>query len=434
MTHATYKTLSSIRREFLLGSVILSGLVIGVGGWAASASVSSAVIGTGEVVLDGNQKQVQHLEGGIVEDIRVREGQIVEAGELLVRLDGTADRARLLELGAKLNELIARRARLRAEASGAEAMESVAGPGGGLADLNREAIVRHQRDMFAARRQAREAQITVFRRKIEQLAAVADNLRARVAAKREQTSLLGKDIANTESLVEKGHATHTQLRALRRELEEVRADMGGFAAEIGRAEIEAAEAELRIAQIGIEFREQAVAELGEVETAIQAMSEQYRAAEDRLRRLEVRAPQSGRVLALEVHTRRGVVQPGQSMMRIVPEDALIIEARVEPQSIDRLQPGQTANVRLSAFNQQTTPELLGQVETISADRLHDSATSQSYYLARVRVSKDELARLGDKELVPGMPAEVFFEGGERTVLSYLVKPLSDQLERSFREE
>ena len=188
MTDKTSSAISSVRRELLLGSVIVASLLLGIGGWASQASISSAVIGAGEVVVEGNQKQVQHLEGGIVAEIRVREGQLVDAGALLVRLDGTADRAKLQETDARLTELIARRARLQAEASDATDMALPAALQARKADPDVAAIVRGQRDMFAARRQSRDAQIVVYRRKIEQLAAVADSLRARVSAKEQQAA------------------------------------------------------------------------------------------------------------------------------------------------------------------------------------------------------------------------------------------------------
>lgn len=429
------RTRSSLRRHLIVGLAVTTLLIGGVGGWSAFASISSAVIASGKVVVESNSKLVQHAEGGIVGEIAVRDGDRVEAGDVLVRLDGTATKANLAIITKQMNELETRRSRLLAERDDQrelvfpEGLEERARASGEFDSLEGE------RKLFQARFATLSGQREQLRERITQTHDEIAGLTAQRDAKAREIELTEKELELLSGLREKKLVPVTQYMALEREAAKVQGEHGQLIAEIARTEGRVSETQLQVLQLDKEFRETVLGELRTVEAELAELAERRVAALDQLRRLEVQAPQSGVVHQLSIHTRGGVITPGQALMQIVPQnDALIVEARVAPGDIDQVRSGQDAVVHFTAFNQRTTPQLTATLYSVAADLTEDERSGEQYFLARLRLSEAEMTRLGALKLNPGMPAEVFIQTGARSALSYLVKPFEDQLSRAFREE
>ncbi len=417
----------------LAGLVVVIGLFGGLLAWSATATIDGAVVAPGTVVVDSNRKAVQHLDGGIIGAILVREDDSVEAGQVLLRLDDTIERAELAIVVDQLHELMARQARLRAEVDGSETVAFDAA----LLALGGEAKVRGildgQLELFRAGRAAREGRRRILEQRIANFRDQIAGLKAQRAARSRQMKLIRQELAGVERLHEKGHAPLTRVLELKRQLSRIEAQSAEHSTDIARATNSIGEVGLQKIQIDQDFREEVTEQLRDVQARIQGLVERRVAAEARLARIEVRAPQSGRVLALKAHTVGGVIRAGETVMEIVPDDdALVLQAQVLPQDVDKLRSGQSSRIRLSAFDQQTTPEVLGTLESLSADQLEDPRGG-TYFVARIRIDDAELARLGDLELVPGMPAEVFIRTGERLAISYLLKPLLESFARAFKD-
>ncbi len=426
---------ASIRRYLVFGMLVLVLLIGGIGGWAVMARVSSAVVASGLVVVESSTKRVQHREGGIVGEILVANGDRVKAGDLLIRLDETLVRANLGIVMQELSERKARRARLEAER---DEVTEITFPPELLARANNSEVQRvldGQKTLFAARLTTQRGQVEQLRQRIEQLNEQIDGLEAQKVAKNDESRLIEEELVGLQELHKKGHVPITRIIALQRDAARLKGESGALTSQIAVNKGRISETELQILQIKRDFQESLLRELQEVQLQIASLEERRIAAEDQLRRIEIRAPISGLVHELAVHTVGGVIQGGETVLQLVPEtDALIIEARLSPTDIDQIEDGQPAVITFSAFNQRTTPQLNATVMTVSPDLSHDQKTGVSYFTARLRLNEGEEKRLGDKRLVPGMPAEVFIRTGERTVISYLVKPLSDQLRRTFREQ
>lgn len=428
-------TRQSLRRHLLTGFVIAGVLVGGVGGWSALASISSAVIASGRVVVESNSKLVQHAEGGIVGEIAVRDGDRVEAGDLLVRLDGTATKANLAIITKQMNALETRRTRLIAERDRNRQLtfpEHLRKQAQADSDFD---LLEGERKLFEARWVTLSGQREQLQERITQTRDEIAGLSAQRDAKAREVELTLEELEIIRGLKEKKLIPITQYMALERESAKVQGEHGQLLAEIARTEGRVSETQLQVLQLDKEFREGVLGELRSVETELAELAERRVAALDQLRRLEIQAPQSGIVHQLAIHTRGGVITPGQALMQIIPQDdTLIVEARVAPGDIDQIQVGQDAVIHFTAFNQRTTPQLNASLFSVAADLSEDERSGENFFLARLRLSEEEHARLGDLELTPGMPAEVFIQTGARTALSYLVKPFEDQLSRAFREE
>ena len=424
----------SIRRHIVAGMAIVVLLVFGVGGWAATTELAGAVISSGHLVVDSNVKKVQHPTGGIVAELRVHEGDRVTAGEILVRLDDTEARAAVSMLAKQLDELSARRARLETERDDADEIVFPSELVQRAEDSDVSHVIAGERKLFELRRTARNGQKAQLRERVAQLREEIRGLLGQAKAKDKEIELINKELVGVRELRAKNLVPVTRLTALERDaarLEGERSQLLGYSAE---AKGKITETELQIIQVDQDLRSDVGKELADIRAKASELSEQKVAAEDQLKRIDVRAPQEGRVLQLAVHTIGGVIAPGEPIMLIVPEaDKLTIEARIAPQDIDQLHTGQSALLRFSAFDQRTTPEIDGEVNLISADLTQDQRTGASYYLVHITPNSRELARLGNVKLVPGMPVEAFIQTGERTVLSYLVKPLRDQITKAFRE-
>ena len=425
---------TSLRRHLVWAFVVIAALAGGLGTAAALVEISGAVIAPGNIVVETNLKRVQHQEGGIVEAIHVREGQSVEAGDLLVQLDGTIAKANLTVVTTRLRELQAQEARLMAERDGQETL-IVPEP---LAALNADpavaAILQGQRSLLDARRTSRAGRKAQLNEQIKQFREQITGLTSQRAAKAEEIELVAKELSDLSSLLEKRLIQQSRITALKRDEARLRGEHGGFTSQIAQVEQAISERKIQILQIDEEMRAEVVEQLPAVRGEIAQLIEQRVAALEELRRLEIRAPSAGYVHQLAVHTVGGVVAAGEDLMQIVPhEDVLVVEARVAPNDIDQLGPAQEAVVRFPGLDQRTTPELAARILTVSADLIEDPTDGTRYYEARLALSEEEIARLGDTRLVPGMPVEAFVQTGERTILSFLLKPLSDHLARAFRE-
>jgi HlyD family secretion protein len=429
-----FDPLRSIRMNLLVGATAAITLFGGIGGWAASTDFAGAVLAQGEVVVESHLKEVQHPKGGVVGELLVRDGQRVRAGEIVVRLDATVTRADLAVVTHQIDELTARQARLKAEREGAGAIEFPAALTVRAAEPAIAALLAEEQRLFDLRRNALEGQRAQLRERVAQVAEETRGLAVQIKAKEAAARLIEEELSGVRVLWEKQLVPIQRLKPLEREAAQLAGERGQLIAAAAQAKGRASELELQILQLDQDLRSEAAAELREVQARLAVLAEQRVAAEDDLRRIEIPAPQSGRVHQLAVHTVGGVISAGEPIMLIVPDgDVLTVEARIAPQDIDQVRIGQAAVLRLSAFDQRTTPEILGEVSRISADLTRDQRTQSAYYTARIALIDAELARLGEAKLLPGMPVEVFIHTGERTVLSYLTKSLRDQLARTFRD-
>ena len=433
MTAMTSGENCSLRRHLFGGIILAAVLTGGIGGWAATTELAGAVTASGSVVVDSSVKKVQHLTGGIVGELMVREGDRVRAGDVLVRLDETALRAGLAIYAKGLDEMRARKARLASERDGAD---RIAVSPELLDNPSREFLTAldSERKLFALRATARQGQKSQLRQRIAQLEDEIRGYAALQQAKAEEIELIQRELVGVRGLWEKNLVQINRLTLLEREAARLKGELAQSIASTAQVRGKVTEIELQILQIDQELSSEVAKELREIDGRIGEFVERKVTAEDQLKRVDIRAPQDGVVHQLNVHTVGGVVSPADPVMMIVPEaDLLMVEARISPADIDQLYVGQPANLRFSAFNQRTTPEIQGKISRISADVTPDQRTGQNYYTTRVSIASEELARLGNVKLVPGMPAEVFARTYDRSILSYLTKPLSDQVARAFRE-
>lgn len=400
--------------------------------WSALVSISGAVIATGTVMVESNTKTVQHLDGGIVSQISVRNGDRVKKGDVLLTLDSTATRASHAIAASRVNDLAIQEARLEAERDGRDTfvLPELADP----ADPSIAKLEAAQRELFAARRAARDGEISVLKERQTQTAKELDSLEAQLAARRKEREINGRELATVMPLFERGYVNQQRIGPLQREAARLDGEISRIAAELARTRAALSEAELRLKQSTKAFTETVVDELRKVKSLLAESNETLRAQADRLERTVVRAPRAGIVHALAVHTEGGVITPAGSILQIVPEDErLVVEAQVPPQEIDKVREGLPANVRFTAFSAHTTPRLEGTVARVSPALIVDR-DGRSYFTAQIDIASGELAKLGrGHELRPGMPGEVHIETSSRSILSYILKPLADALSRTFRE-
>lgn len=422
----------SVSRHVIFAVTVMAGLLFGVGGWAATANLTGAVIASGQFVVERNVKKVQHMYGGIVEAINVKAGDRVMAGDILLRLDATQIRAELGVVRSQLVELIARSARLASERDG---LREIIFPAGFITSSPeaKDAAASEVR-LFDESRKAKEAQKEQLRLKIEQTRDEMSGLLAQRHAKNGELEVVKGELNDLRDLHAKKLTTKARLNALERDEKRLSGDIGALVAQVARANGLINELQVQILTLDENVRANAQRELRATEARLVELTEREIASKDKLHRIDIRAPRTGLVHELTVHTVGGVITPAEQLMLIVPEeDSLTIQARVMPNEIDQVKIGRQARLRLTAFNQQKTPEVDGYVVHVAGDVTTDPKTGQSYYV--VRIEMDDKARkvLGELKLVPGMPVEVFMSTGERTALSYLAKPFVDQMKRAFRE-
>jgi HlyD family secretion protein len=432
---STSSASESIRRHILAGSILVCLLVIGLGGWASTAQISGALIAQGSIVVDTNVKKVQHPTGGVVGELFVRDGDHVKAGDVLLRLDETVTRANLAIVNKGLIELYSRKARLAAERDGADTMAVPPE----LANRQNEPEVKEalasERKLFDLRHQDRLGQKQQLHERITQLQQQISGLAAQQAAKDKGIALTEQELQGVRDLWQKNLVQLNRLTSLQRDEARLEGERGQIVAQAAEAKGKIAEIQLQIIQVDQDLSSDVAKELRETDSKIGEYVERKVTAEDQLKRTDIRAPQDGTVFQSTANTVGGVIAAGDPIMLIVPEsDNLTVEVKVDPKDIDQVQLGQTVVLRFTSFNVRTTPEINGTVSRIAADTTTDQRTGQSYYLVRIAMTAQELKRLGDGKLTPGMPVEAFIETGERTVMSYLIKPLHDQLMRAFREK
>jgi HlyD family secretion protein len=428
-------TRRSMRRHLVAAIVVVSVLVVGVGGWAATAVISGAVVASGSLVVDTNVKKVQHPTGGIVGELRVRDGDRVHAGDIVVRLDETVTRANLAIVTKGLGEMMARKARLESERDGLDTITFPAQLVADAGDPDRAAAMDSERKLFDLRKTARSGQKAQLKERTAQLGEEITGLAAQQNSKAKEIALIDRELAGVRELWKQNLVQLTRLTALEREAARLDGERGQLVAAAAQAKGKIAETALQILQIDQDLASDVAKELRDVDGKIGEFVERKVAAEDQLKRIDIRAPQDGSVFQLAVHTVGGVITAGDPIMLIVPEaDNLSVEVKVNPQDIDQLQLNQKAILRFSAFNARTTPEIEGIVTRISADTSTDQRTGQTYYTIRISMPAEQIERLGNVKLLPGMPVEAFVQTGDRTMLSYLMKPLHDQVMRAFREK
>jgi HlyD family secretion protein len=425
----------SIRLHLIVGLAVVVILAGGLGGWASTAQISGALIAPGSVVVDSNVKKVQHPTGGVVGEVRVRDGDLVKAGDVVVRLDDTVTKAGLAIVTKNLNGLWARAARLEAEQQGVAKISFPSMLLDHTDDPDVKAVMASESKLFEVRSTGRIGQKAQLRERVAQLNEEIAGLTAQETAKSHEIELVQKELVGVRQLYEQHLVQMSRLTTLERDAARLEGERAQFIASRAQAKGKITETELQIIQVDKDLVSDVSKDLRETNDKIGEFVERKVTAEDQLRRIDIRAPQDGMVLQSTVHTVGGVISAGDAIMMIVPQaDNLSVEAKVNPQDIDQLQIGQKTLLRLSAFNQRTTPELNGVVSRVSPDTTTDQRTGQSYYTIRVSMPPEEIARLGDVKLIPGMPVEAFVQTGDRTMLSYLAKPLHDQLMRAFREK
>jgi HlyD family secretion protein len=425
----------SFNRELRTGLRIL--LIAGVlgGGWAIFVPLAGAVVVPGNLVVQSNVKTIQHPTGGVVAEIKVQNGSRVRAGDLLVRLDATQAQASQQMVSKQLDEMRAKIARLSAERDGLSQLEMPAELATRADDVTVKALVASEQSLFKARFTARQSQKDLLQSKIAQLTEEISGLDTQVDSRAKQLELIQGELTGVQDLYDKRHVPLTRLTALQREAARLDGERGQLISSIAETKSKIGEAQLQIVRLDQDFRTDVVKDLGDAQGKEAELVERGVAARDLLDRIEIRAPTSGLVHQLAAHTIGGVVKAGDPIMEIVPDtEDLQVEARVQPQDIDHVRSGQKAFVRFSAFNQRTTPQLTGNVSYVSADTSHDQQTNAPYFTVRVTLPDDERRRLAGQQLVPGMPAEVFMQTGSRTMMSYLFKPIVDQMRRAFVEQ
>lgn len=408
-------------------------LVFVCGGWAVASHLTGAIIASGSVKVDRNLKAIQHRDGGIVSSIDVREGDFVQAGQILLRLDDVQTRAELSIIRSQLVELIARRARLLAEREGAA---DITFPEG-FADRAPEAfeIAASEARLFHGNRTARESQKEQLTLRVAQIEKETIGLEAQRIAKVDEIRLVEAENDKLKALFSKGLIPSVRIYDADRETARLLGSRGEIEASIARAHASISEIRVQIIALEQNSRTDAQRELALAEAKISELDNRRIAVEDRLSRTDIRSPLSGYVNELSVHTIGGVITPAERLITIVPENATLrIEAKLQPSDIDQVETGRPARLRFSAFNQNTTPEIFGSVAHVSPATTRDAVTGEFYYVADIEIAADEMEKLGRKRLVPGMPVEVYIATTERMALSYLVKPFMDQVARAFREE
>ena len=423
------------RRSVLVGTTIIL-IFFGIfGAWAVFAPLDSAAIASGKLAVENNRKVVQHLEGGIVKEILVRDGEAVKTGQPLIRLVSIQPRAQLQLIRGQRNALLARAARLRAERDGNVGLsfpEELTAQGD---DSRVQETMLGQLNIFAARRDAIEGKRQILGQRVAQFREEIAGIEAQIWSADEQLVLIEDELTGLQTLFAKGLTPKSRILELQRRKAEIQGERGQNLSAIARAKQNITEAEIRIFELRTEQVSEVVSELREVEIELLAVQERLGSAEDVQRRTDVVSPADGVIVDMQITNVGAVIQPGERLLDVVPgNEKLVIDARVAPTDIDVVYPGLPAQVRLVAFNQRITPTVEGAVTSVSADSLIDEATGESYFTARIEISNPDDPTLDGLVLLPGMPAEVLIRTGERTLLQYLLSPVQQSFTRSLTEQ
>ncbi len=424
-----------------VGGLVLAGvavIVVGVLGffmWAGTAAISSAAIAQGTVRVDTNRKTVQHLDGGTISELLVSEGDRVSAGQVLLRLDDAETRAQAALLEGRLINLLAEESRLLSEQAGRNEIQWLAALKSFAGRPSYDEALAGQQNIFASRGQSSAGEVALRRQRIAQQQGQIKSFTNQLRTTETELASLKADIKQADELLAQGYERKSRVQQLRRDEASQRLRIDDLKGRIDSAKKEIAATEIAITNVGSSRTESVDGELRTVQRDRTEAEDKFSLYQLRLKRLNVIAPQAGKVLELRYFSAGGVVAPGAPILDIVPEgDKLIVDARISPLDIDVVRPGLVAFVRLTALKQRTAPSLRGRVERISADALTDEQSGFQYFQARIEIEAAELNRLGDDELYPGMPAEVMINTGERTFLEYLFSPLGDSFGRAFREQ
>ena len=421
-------------RETVAGIGIVGVFLAGFVGWAALAPLESAAIAPGVVSVDGYRKTVQHFEGGIVGEILVREGDLIAAGQVLIRLDDTTPRASLELLHGRWMVANAMEARLQAERDGLAEIRFSASLLERRGDPKARQIVEGQTNVFEARREALTSQTAILKQRVAQYSEEIVGIEGQIQAETEQLALVREELGDVRQLYKKGFARKPKLLRLQRRTAEIEGSRNMHQAQIARARQSIAESRMRAADLETSMLNQVVEELRKVQAELYDLNERVRAAKDVLARTDIRAPLAGTVVDLQVHTAGGVIAAGQPLLDIVPSvGRLVVEAKVNPRDIDVVRQGLEAQVRFTAFNQRHRAPTQGTLTSVSADLLTDQASGEQYYLARVELVETQAVSIDLDELYPGMQAEVMIVTGARSALDYLMEPLIKSFDRAFRE-
>lgn len=424
----------SPRRHLLIGGAALLILVGGFGGWAFMAQITGAVIATGQIEVDRNRQVIQHPDGGVVEEVIVDEGDNVKAGDLLIKLDASIISSELAVVEGQLFEIMARRGRLEAERDDLSEISFdplLVSEGGEDA----KTLMDGQQRLFEARNNTIRTATEQLTQQRNQIASQITGIDAQQAALQSQRDLIAEELADQQTLLDRGLAQASRVLALKREEANLLGTVGELTAQRAQAAERITEIDIQILQLKTQRREDAITRLRDLQFNELELSERRRTLTRQLDRLDIRAPVSGIVYGLQVFAPRAVIRAAEPVMFLVPQDRpLVIAAQVQPTDIDQIYVGQEVTLRFSAFDQRRTPELNGEVTLISADAFTDEGTAISYYRAEVQLNEGEISRLPEgMTLIPGMPVETFVRTQDRSPLEYLVKPLSDYFAKAFRE-
>lgn len=423
--------------RYLAGGLFIVLLLVAGGlGWAAFTNLSGAVIASGTVVVDSSVKKVQHPSGGVVAELRVKDGDMVRAGDLLVRLDETQTRANLQIVTKQLDQLAVREARLEAERDGVRQLALPFALRDRTLDSEMQTTLIAERKLMENRQSSRDGQRAQLEERVAQIRKEIEGLLAQQGAKTKEIDFIAIELDGLENLWRRKLTTLSRITAMRRESTRLDGERGQIIASSAQARGKIAELELQILQVEQDLRTEVTKDLREVQAKVAELSERRVAAEDQAKRIDLLAPQDGIVHELSVHTIGGVIGAGDKIMLIVPvADTLVVDGRVAPQDIDQVHVGAVAYVRFPSLNARTTPEFSGQVSRIAADITQDQANTAPYYLVRIKIDATDVSNLAARSLtlIPGMPAEVHIRTVERTALSYLLKPLMDQISKGFKD-
>lgn len=422
------------RVPMAFGIAAIAILVGGFGYWAVTTNIAGAIIASGQIQVETNRQVLQHPEGGVVGEILADDGDFVEAGEVVLRFDGTLIQSEQAIVEGQINELRVRRARLEAERDGstdlsfaAELLEK--------AKTNPDIAeqISGQRRLFHAKIERMGKEIEQFEEQLVQLSAEVDGVKAQLASLRDEAALVAAELEDRESLFKRGLISLNDISGLRRDDIRLTGEIGELEARIAQLKGSAASVNIEILELDTTRREEAITALRDLQVREIELAERNFALLERLSRLDVRSPVSGYVFENQVFSVKSVVQPGQAIMYIIPQDQpLVVAARVEPIDIDQVRLGQEAALRFSSLDQSVTPVLNGAVAKVSADASTDAMSGLSYYAVELLPIETELEKLGGQSIIPGMPVEVFIRTDDRTPLDYLVSPLTDYFSRAMR--
>ena len=417
-----------------IGMAVLLGTVGILGTWSYLAPIDSAASASGFVTVKSHSKTVQHLDGGIVKELIAKDGDIVSEGDILLTLDGSEIKAQLEILRGQQITFAAQVARLTAER---DRLGLVNYPKEvqNLSDARVVEAQQSENQIFNARKNAHEGEVSVLNQRISQLNSRIQGLQGQKTSKQELKASYTEEAKDLRELLAEGFADKQRLRDLERSLSVSTGEIASLSSEIASSEMQIGETRLQILQIQKQFQEEVANKLSEVQAQLYDINQRLTATVDKVNRIQIKAPSAGRVMGLSIHNVGGVITPGRPILDIVPQgEELIIDARVSPMDIDRVHVGLVAEVRFSAFKQALTPKMMGKLTILSADKLTDERTGAPYYSAKIELTPDSYVKLGNMELLPGMPADVLINTGERTVFEYLMQPITNAFARAFIED